>query len=273
MKRQVLIADLKESVNKNVRLVANDDSVSLVSEPEFEIAGYGSRTRPILVKQFKSYDLQLLKEIDAAREDERRRLSRELHDQLGQDLVALSLGLRSLRKSAAYDSITGSQIDELQGLVDQLGMHVHEIAMTLRPTILDDLGLQMALTSLAEQWSLNTGIEVNCRISGLENQYIPKPVETTIYRVSQEALTNVYKHAKADNVDLTLNRDGRNLVVVISDDGKGIDFEALNKASGLSHGLGLTGMRERVTLVNGTLKIKSSPNKGTSIIMNIPLLS
>lgn len=269
-----MIASPKRRNLRNRTMSISDESELMMDWVGINADGNRSEmTKSLGIKQRKPVDLQLLKVVSAAREDERRRLSRELHDQLGQDIVALALGLRTLRKSLVPDSDADSQLEQLQILVDQLGGQIHNIASELRPAILDDLGLQMALTSLIERWELNYGTEVDFHSVGLSNQRIPKNIQTAVYRIIQEALTNISRHAYARKVNIIVECDTRGIRATITDDGKGIGLKTIRSKSDRKHGLGLLGMRERLTLVNGEISIRSLPNKGTTVAISIPFSS
>lgn len=222
-------------------------------------------------KRAKISQLQLLLELDAVREFERQRLARELHDQMGQELTVLTLGLRSLRREFCTTSPVTTQLEQLQVIVNQLNQQVHDIAWELRPLILDDLGLQVALLTLFEKWSLSTGIKVNFQCSGLAEQRLPEMVETGVYRIIQEALTNVSKHAMARNVVVTLVHFKDRLMVNITDDGRGFDASLAESGRKGSKCLGLLGIQERVDLFYGTLDIVSAPDNGTALRLSIPL--
>lgn len=215
--------------------------------------------------------LHILRKIDAALEAERSKLARELHDQMGQDLVALDLGLRALKGSVVHDAEAGERLKHLQNIVLHLGHQLHEIASDLRPMILDDLGLQNALFSLVERWSQNAGISVDFNADGLKNCRLDRDVETAIYRIVQECLTNVSKHARAGNVKLTLQHLNRQLLITVIDDGNGFNQCEIGTDGNRSKRLGLLGIRERVEMVGGEFEIKSSVQKGTTVTVSIPL--
>jgi signal transduction histidine kinase len=160
---------------------------------------------------------------------------------------------------------------QLQELADLMGREVHHIALELRPTALDDLGLQTALGNYTEEWSKRSGIEIDFQSAGLDEKRLPSAIETALYRVVQEGLTNVLKHAQARRVSLILQRSSDQVLAILEDDGRGFDAEAVIKSSVPSRRLGLLGMKERVALVGGTLTIESTPGGGTTIFARIPL--
>jgi two-component system, NarL family, sensor histidine kinase UhpB len=223
------------------------------------------------LKQAEAARLQLLQKLEKVQEAERYRLSRELHDQIGQDLTVLTLSLQSLKKVVSSNPEVVTQLEYLIKVAHQIGQQAHDIATELRPKALDELGLQMALMNFVERWSARTGINVDFRVVGLDQDRLPPMIETTAYRIIQEALANVLKHANARNVVISLGRHSEQLIAVIADDGRGFDVEAVKGRAELEQRLGLLGMRERVVLVGGVLDIESMPGTGASIALRIPL--
>jgi signal transduction histidine kinase len=210
--------------------------------------------------------LELLERLVQAQEQERLRLARELHDRMGQDLVGLSLGLKSL-EPAVQEPHGRSTLQWLESLTAQIASNVHRTAWELRPTSLDDVGLVRALETYLADWSERFGIAVDFHSRCGDDTRFPPEVETTAYRVLQEALTNVLKHAAASTVSLVLERDDGWLRIILEDDGKGFDPDAA-----ASQGrLGLAGMRERLALVGGTLTIDSVRGTGTTLYIRVPL--
>lgn len=209
--------------------------------------------------------LRLLQRIIAAQEQERLRITRDLHDQTGQDLTGLSLGLKSL-ESAIADERGHVTLRWLQTLTAQIGESLHRTAWELRPTALNDLGLLRALETYTADWSERFGIRVDYHVGNLSRRF-PDDVETTIYRVVQESLTNVLRHAAASTVSLVLELHDGILQVIIEDDGRGFDVEAV---AGQGR-LGLPGIAERLAVVGGTLSIDSSPGAGTTLYVRIPV--
>ncbi len=203
-----------------------------------------------------------------AQEDERRRIARELHDQMGQYLTALGLGLKTMEDAAVWFPKTVGQFQHLRRLTDQIGREVHDLALEIRPTALDDFGLPTTLATYAEEWSERSGVAVDFHATGLDDGRLPATIETTLYRVVQEALTNVLRHAQAKRVSLVLQRTPLGVIAVIEDDGKGFESEQGTAVGGR---LGLLGMRERLELVGGALTLESALGTGTTVIARIPL--
>ena len=215
---------------------------------------------------------ELLRRVVTAQEDERRRISRELHDQMGQQLTALMLRLRLAKDSAGEDSPLREQLRWLETHAALISQDVHRVALELRPTALDDLGLPEALAHYADEWTRRSGVAAELRVNGLGEGRLPPLVETTIYRAVQEAMTNVLKHAEATRVVVTLNRLKDSASVIIEDDGGGFDGEVAMESDSRAR-LGLLGMNERVAFAGGTLAIESNPGAGTSVLIRIPIVS
>jgi PAS domain S-box-containing protein len=212
----------------------------------------------------------LLRQIVTAQEEERLRIARELHDQMGQHLAALMLGLKATMEHITNpDAAAAAQ--RMHDLTSRIGQEVHRIALELRPTALDDWGLETALSHYAADWSRRTRVQVQSRFVGIDRRRLPPTVETALYRTAQEALTNVMKHAGAGRVSLIVERRPDHVLAIIEDDGRGFDIEAVMGAPDARNRLGLLGMQERVALVGGTLEIESTPGGGTSLFVRIPL--
>ena len=211
--------------------------------------------------------LQLLTRLAFAQEDERRRIARELHDQLGQQLTALRLTLETLTTHSVAQPELHNQVETLQELARQLDEEVAFRVWELRPTVVEDLGLREALASYVRKWSTRFGIPVHLRMSESYERLMPH-IETMIYRLAQEALHNVVKHARADRVDVVLERTSDSLSLIVEDNGVG--FEP-SQAYTVGQGFGLIGMRERAALVGADLQIESTPGRGTTVLLRTPV--
>ena len=209
--------------------------------------------------------LRLLQRIIEAQEQERSRITRDLHDQTGQDLTGLSLGLKSLEASIADDQ-GAATLRWLQSLTAQIGVNLHRTAWELRPSALTDIGLENALETYTADWSARSGIRVDFQAGKIARRF-PDAIETAAYRVVQEALTNVRKHAGATAASVVIDCRDDVLSVIIEDNGHGFDVEAVDARNHL----GLAGMSERLALVHGTLAIDSSPSAGTTLYVRIPV--
>jgi PAS domain S-box-containing protein len=220
-------------------------------------------------KQAEEERRQLLRRLMAAQEEERYRISRELHDQLGQDLSVLSMKLAAMKKDCEAQVNLCEQIEPLQRIARQLDRDVDFLVWELRPTTLDDLGLLVALNNYVKNWTTHFNIDVELQIRGLEHERLSPEIETVIYRVTQEALNNIAKHSGAENVGVLLEIINDRVSLIIEDDGVGFDG---TRAFGMRQkGVGLIGMKERVMLAGGTVELESLPGSGTTIVVRIPL--
>ena len=205
-----------------------------------------------------------LRRVVEAQELERRRLSRELHDETGQALTSILLGLRSLDESLETEDARAAAAG-LRELVVATLQDVRRLAVELRPSALDDFGLVAALEHLTASFQEQTGIQVDLGVA-LGEERLPGGVETALYRIVQESLTNVVKHARARRVSIALTRMQHSVKAVVEDDGQGFDPE--NTREG---GFGVVGMRERLSLLGGRLRVESSPGAGATIVADVPL--
>jgi signal transduction histidine kinase len=214
---------------------------------------------------------ELLHQLIQTEEQERRRISRELHDQLGQQLTALLLGLRAARNEAENAALA-ERLRSLERLAGETARDVQSLAVELRPPALDTLGLVAALQSHLDEWSTRHGIEYDFHARGLRGTRLSRDVETTLYRVIQEALTNVVKHARARRVGLLLERRVGTAQAILEDDGAGFDVDRVLASPETARRLGVRGMRERLALVGGDLEIESTPGSGTTLYARVPVL-
>jgi PAS domain S-box-containing protein len=214
----------------------------------------------------------LLRKLVTAQEAERKRLARELHDTLGQQLAALRLGIALLKPKADDVGRLQAQVDRLQKIFDQLDANIDFFAWELRPAALDELGLDIALQSFVREWSKQFGVETEYQGLDQDGERLPLEVETNLYRIVQEALQNVYKHAEADRVRLLLERHDGVVLLIIEDNGKGYDVEAEESAE-IPKGMGMINMRERAALFAGSFEVESTPGAGTTVFVRIPVYS
>jgi signal transduction histidine kinase len=204
-----------------------------------------------------------LRRVVDAQELERRRLARELHDETGQALTSILLGLKALEETLQTDE-SRAATGRLRELVVATLQDVRRLAVELRPSVLDDFGLVAALENLTSSFAEQTGITVDFG-AALGEQRVPSEVETALYRIVQESLTNVVKHAHAQRVSISLTRQKGSVKAVVEDDGQGFD------PAHADGGYGLVGMRERLALLGGRLRVESSPGAGTTIAADVPL--
>lgn len=208
---------------------------------------------------------EMLRRFVHAQEDERRRISRELHDQCGQELTALQLGLRFLSNSVEEDDAATKRIGELENIAGRMAEEIHHLSLELRPPVLDDFGLQTAVTNYLETWSSRTGIHADFESRGFEDYRMPNDLETALYRTLQEALTNVARHSRTPRVSVVLEHHGDSVFAIVEDQGVGFDVEQALHTDEPERRLGLLGMRERMEAVGGELEIESAPGQGTTI--------
>jgi signal transduction histidine kinase len=205
-----------------------------------------------------------LRRIVDAQELERRRLARELHDETGQALSSILLGLKALEEKVEGEAAL-TAVSDVRELVVATLHDVRRLAIELRPKVLDDFGLVPALDRLTETFGAQTGIGIRFQ-SSLADERLPPEVETALFRIVQESLTNIVKHSRARNISIVLARKPGAVVAVIEDDGQGFDPGSVRDG-----GFGLEGMRERVGLLDGRLQIESAEGAGTTLIAEVPL--
>jgi signal transduction histidine kinase len=216
---------------------------------------------------------RLLKQVMSAREEEQRRIARDLHDGIGQSLTSLLLGLRVAAEVPTFEEAR-SRLGELRGITAALLDEVRRLARGLRPSVLDDLGLAAALERYAADYTQAHGIAVDVVAPDLALARLPAEVETALYRIAQETLTNVLKHAAAKAVSLVVRRElggSPGVHLTVEDDGRGFDNDALLQAPGTGKGLGLLDIRERAALLNGSVTLESRLGSGTTVHVYIPL--
>ena len=247
---EIALAALPDHSQRTVQMVVNDVTARQREAAELE------RSRRAL--------RELSASVVEAREEERRRIARELHDELGQRLTALKIDLANL---AVQDGLAAddARVTAMQAMLDDTLASVRRIASDLRPLMLDDLGLNAAIEWLARDAAQRTGVAMHTRLP-VEEPAADRRVATALYRTVQEALTNVARHARARSVQIELRRHGRHLVLDVSDDGIGLDDAALQRAGSF----GLLGLRERALGLGGQLRIGRRRSGGTRLTMRLP---
>ncbi|MBI2854542.1 MAG: GAF domain-containing protein [Chloroflexi bacterium] len=214
---------------------------------------------------------QLLDKVISAQEEERKRIARELHDEPAQIFTALAMQLEAMATQ-----LPQSQVDIKERLQRQQALAAHaletirKLMSDLRPTALDDLGLVPAIRQYAESRLGEEGVRINLRATNMPAR-LPGRVETVVFRIMQEAVNNVYKHAAAHNVTISLRYENNTVKATVQDDGRGFDADALARSGYKGAGLGLLGIDERVSLIGGSLIIESEPGKGTELHIEVPL--
>ncbi len=210
-------------------------------------------------------------QIIQAQEQERQRIARELHDETSQVLTSLLISLTLLEESVETQEAR-ERIADTRALAHSTLRAIRNLSIDLRPSALDDLGLLPALRWYVKEYQKKCSIDVEFHATGFKER-LPAEMETALYRIVQECLTNTAKHANANRVTITLKEETDRVYARITDDGEGFDYEALLRTPGQERGLGLAGMNERAVLLDGTLNIHSTFERGTIIEVSIPLPS
>lgn len=217
--------------------------------------------------------VRVLRQLVTVQEDERRRIARDLHDQLGQQLTALRLKLDILKKICGDNKELCECVGETQKAARQLDSDIDFLAWQMRPTALDDLGIAAALDHYVGQWSKQFDIPAIFNANRFGKILLASEVETQVYRIAQEALNNVYKHAKASRVNILLEPRDDFTVLIVEDDGDGFEPDEQILINKDKIGMGLIGMQERAALVGGSLEIESAKGEGTTIYVRVPILN
>jgi signal transduction histidine kinase len=233
------------------------------SEEDLRLAESLAARAAIAVDLSERVSRDAVRRVVEAQELERARLARELHDETGQALTSILLGLKPLEQSADTEEARAA-VASVRELVVSTLQDVRRLAVELRPSALDDFGLAAAVERLTETFAEQTGLRVDLETQ-LGDERIASEAETTLYRVIQEGLTNIVKHATAQRVSILLQRKDTSVVAVIEDDGSGFDVAATR-----ADALGLAGMRERVSLAGGRLQVESTPGAGTTLVAEVP---
>ncbi len=232
-----------------------------------------AKEREALVEELQAKEIvrqELLKKVISAQEDERKRISRELHDETSQSLTSLILGLKYLSELEEPVKNT-AMASELKDLASSTLKEVHRIAVELRPTVLDDMGLIPAIERFVKFFKNQYRIDVDFHVQNRLESRLPNEIEITLYRIVQEALTNVAKYAEAQNASVVLEIKPEYVNLIVEDDGRGFDIALDYKSSASDNHLGIAGMQERTSLLGGEFTIESSPGQGTTVYTRIPM--
>ena len=256
--------------HKDGRWIWIHDRAVTTYEAQGVTYAYGIYTDITDRKRAEEIRALLLNQVITVQEEERRRIARELHDETAQSLASLLLGLSALRESRTLKGAR-SGAAELHQVATRALAEVRRLAGGLRPSALDDLGLPDAVTRYAAEFGQMRGLAIEVDTSGLGAGRMPPAVETALYRIMQEALSNVARHAGARHARVQLDRFGAMVSMVVSDDGAGFDPDRPPAPATAAHGLGIHTMRERALVLNGTLTIQSAPGRGTRVSVEIPV--
>lgn len=231
------------------------------------MGGAIENTRVVEMRRQHSLELRrLTKKLFQNQENERRRIARELHDEAGQSLTAIKLGLDRL-EAKHRDAVIPDEIEEIRKMIRQTGSEIRRLSYRLHPTLLIDLGLEPALKLYFKEIGKQSDLEINFQMVGFD-QRLNSEIETMLYRLSQEALTNALKHSGAEQFSLSIIKGYPRIIFLAEDDGVGFHAESIGRNR---FNLGLLGMRERVTLNNGVFHLRSEPGQGTWIRIEIPI--
>jgi signal transduction histidine kinase len=213
---------------------------------------------------------ELLRQTVLAQEEERRHIARELHDEASQALTAVAWELAAAEELMVnLPAEIRGRVTALRGLTEQVMNNIRQLITRLRPAVLDELGLVPALIAYGDDCSNRYPFSVDVDVTG-QRRRLPSEIETTLYRIAQETLTNVAKHAQATHAYVQLHFEPRGVTLRITDDGVGMDVETARRAAARGKGWGLAGIWERVELAEGNLDIESSPGAGTEISVWVP---
>ena len=262
-----------EVIAKDGRRVPVEVSSRAIYENGMMVGVQGT-ARDITERKQAQEALQMFsRQLIEAQEEERRRIARELHDQIGQVLTAVKMNLHTVQR-VCNGAEAGAYIKDNIEAVDEALRLVRDLSVDLRPPLLDDLGLVTALHWYVDRYSKRTGLDANL-IVDLEdpNERFSRELETACFRIAQEALTNVVRHARAKGVTLRLVKDDKYFRLSVKDDGVGFDPEALQRRAPRAATLGLLGMLERAHAAGGDVEINSKVSKGTEIRLKLPLVS
>jgi len=255
-------------VSRDGRQIPIDDSAAPIRDGESVrgvILVFSDVTERKLAERARR-ETEIMHSIVEAQEGERHRIARGLHDQLGQQMTALRLKVDALARKCGETAEIADDLADLQEAATGIDRDLGFLSWELKPTELEELGLVNALSSFVREWATQYGIEGEFQSSMPDARSLSRQVETNLYRIAQEALNNVLRHARARSVSVLLQEQGPNIMLIVEDDGVGLDRD-----NGYKAGLGLTGMRERAALLKGSLEVESDPGQGTAVIVKIPL--
>jgi len=205
-----------------------------------------------------------------SQEDERRRFSRDLHDGVIQNLSGIIFSLSFMEKALkAKEGEARGEIEQIKKIVEETISDLRQMIYDLRPTILDSLGLAPTLERHLERFGQMN--KVKTQLNAQLTERLPGDIETALFRLAQEALNNIKKHAQAHLITVDLKMNGKNVVMWVKDDGKGFDIKEVKKRASQDSGFGLSGMRERVQSLNGDVEISSQPGEGTAVQVTVPM--
>ena len=263
----------KRLIHKSGKIIWVNDSIAAIAATETKTQTVIAVAVDITEKKRTEQiigEKETLQKFVAAQENERKRIARDIHDHIGQSIVGLQLNLQFIREKYKEDLVLEKDFEKLQKIVSKLNSDADFLAWELRPSVLDDLGLTLALTDYVKEWSIQFQTPAEFRQIGLNNQKFLPEIEINLYRIAQEALNNAAKHASAEAASIILEKRDSHIILIIEDNGKGFNPRGKARITGDDKGMGLLGMKERAEMIKGTVEIESSPNKGTTIYVKVP---
>lgn len=268
---------LKEAANKNYSKISleNHEELSDLIQTCNEMLGQleqNENKNVILLKELgkkNEQSQQLLNKLILAQEEERKKIARELHDETSQSLAFLLMAFKSIEELKDVGKIH-IRINQVKEIAAKILKDIHKLAIELRPTMIDEIGLQHTLITYINKYQNEFGIKVNFKFQGLEDR-LPLTLEISLYRIIQEALTNIVKHSGAKNVEIVLNNQPDKISIFVKDDGCGFEYDEFIKSDKWKTCMGILGMRERAALINGIFALKSKKGMGTSLSVLVPL--
>lgn len=265
--------DLTERVNFQIELDAAEENLETKIRERTAALAFSNeelRTEVVSRKQAENLRVALLRKTITAQEDERKRIALDIHDNIGQIVTGFRFLLQNIKENYKEDSGLHNSLSQLQKLAERVDQEVDFLAWELRPSVLDDFGLQKALKTYVEEWSVHFNIPAGYGSFLLSGEKMLPEAETNLYRIAQEALNNVAKHAEAQHVSVLLERRGETVILIVEDDGIGFDPAEKAVITENDRGMGLLGMKERAELIGGRFEIESSPGSGTTIYVYVP---
>ena len=265
-----LVRDLTHRAEMEAGDQDNPDTVDVTVVERPSDSGASSKIIKMEMRRKQKDDylrLRLLQRAVESQEDERKRISRDFHDELGQELTGLRLRIEVLKSAAAGDARLIPMIESITEIAERVDKTADFLTWELRPSFIHEEGLASAIDTYLKQWTAQYNLPAQASVTDFEGRRLNSYAEVNLYRILQESLNNVAKHAKASKVDIRLDHRGNEVVMVVKDDGRGFDVQSkANKKAGL----GLMGMGERASLLLGAAEIESKPGSGTTVCVRIP---
>lgn len=268
-----IVRDVTERIRFQEQIrEAKDTLENKVVERTQELKESNESLRLEIVTRKESEQLRvaLLRRIVKTQEDERKRIARDIHDHIGQQITGLQLNLHALLEEHGGDPDLSDKLGKLQSIANKIDSDADFLTWELRPSVLDDLGLGTALNKYVNEWSLHFQTPAEFHQRGIDGKHLLPEIEINLYRIGQEALNNICKHAEAGNVSVLLEQRDGSITFIVEDDGVGFEPTERSVSTGNDRGMGLLGMKERAELVGGTIEIESSQGNGTTIFVRVP---